>query len=849
MPAKPMSPKPSAPKAETTAPVAAKSSTGHRTIVVPAVRQPITIEHLADAAQKPPARKKVIVVMSGAKRTTRPAAERPAADDTDFSEESTVMHARPADDEGYTPSMASETGDTDESGEYAQMYEDSSEEEIHTDEDASYEDAVSEETDEDDDSDDPKPGTEPPAPEAPESDDQEPTTEEPQAPSEVTSEAVSSPSAEAAPEREPTSSPEAIASGGSETDAAPEPSVDRTPPAIKALKAKKLAAAPAADAAPVQEAPATVKVVKTKKTVVAPAAVAAQAEPLGDDPEPIKFADLGLSEQVLKAISDLGFEAPTAIQAGAIPPLLAGRDLIGQAQTGTGKTAAFALPLVQMVDPKQNVIQAIILEPTRELAIQVADGIHKFAKYAGLNVVPVYGGQPLDRQFRALRAGAHIVVGTPGRVLDHLRRGSIALDQVRFCVLDEADEMLALGFLEEVETILAEMPKERQTAFFSATMAPRVLALTQQFLNNPQRVKIESKRRTVDTTRQTYYEVPQGRKLEALGRVLDMETPGPTIVFCRTRQQCNELAESLRVRGYLAEPLHGEMGQPERDRVMKRFREGLADMLIATDVAARGLDIETVTHVINYELPWDIEQYIHRIGRTGRAGRSGDAITLVEGRERRQLQAIEKMIGTQIKPVRIPSAADITARRREALAESLRETLVSGEFDGHLATVESLTSEYDASEIAAAALYLLWKNRHSAPADTAEELANDIEQPEAGMVRLFVSLGRQDNVRPGDLVGAITNEAGLTGRQIGAIDIMDRTSFVEVPANFVSKVVAALNSTTLRGKSFNAGIAHPDENPRGNNRGGPPSGGRGGFGGGNRGPGGGGGGFNKYNKR
>ncbi|BDI34530.1 hypothetical protein CCAX7_65810 [Capsulimonas corticalis] len=806
-----MSPKPSAPKADTESTAAAPSAP-KRTIVVPAVREPLTIEQMR-TPERSPARKKVIVVMSGAKRTTRPAADR-VADETNADEESTVMHAPTSDDAGYE---FSETTDNElEAGDADELFESASSEEFEPTDDGSLvsdvelaaeEEEIEEEALTFDAPESQEPET---VAEAPHSDEQAPAVE-----ASASDESASAPEAVEEPKPSPKKTPPAPKA----VPIASEP-VDRTPPAVKALKAKK--AAPAADAV----------------------AVAAPVDASADDAEPIKFSDLGLSEQVLKAISDLGFEAPTAIQAGAIPPLLAGRDLIGQAQTGTGKTAAFALPLVQMVDPKSNAIQAIILEPTRELAIQVADGIHKFAKYAGLSVVPVYGGQPLDRQFRALRAGAHIVVGTPGRVLDHLRRGSIALDQVRFCVLDEADEMLALGFLEEVETILAELPEERQTAFFSATMAPRVMALTQQFLKNPQRVKIESKRRTVDTTRQTYYEVPQGRKLEALGRVLDMETPGPTIVFCRTRQQCNELAESLRLRGYLAEPLHGEMGQPERDRVMKRFREGLADMLIATDVAARGLDIETVTHVINYELPWDIEQYIHRIGRTGRAGRSGDAITLVEGRERRQLQAIEKMIGTQIKPVRIPSAADITARRREALAESLRETLTSGEFDGHMATVESLTSEYDASEIAAAALYLLWKDRHSAPPDTAEELAADSEQPEAGMVRLFVSLGRQDNLRPGDLVGAITNEAGLTGRQIGAIDIMDRTSFVEVPANFVPKVIAALNATTLRGKNVSAGVAHPDENPRGNNR--PGSGGnRPSFGG--RGPGG--GGFNKFNKR
>ncbi|MDQ2799031.1 MAG: DEAD/DEAH box helicase [Armatimonadota bacterium] len=521
------------------------------------------------------------------------------------------------------------------------------------------------------------------------------------------------------------------------------------------------------------------------------------------------FADLELSEPIKRAIAELGFEAPTPIQARSIPLLLAGRDLIGQAQTGTGKTAAFALPLIQQCDAGRTDTQVLILEPTRELAVQVAGGIHALAKHTGLRVVPVYGGQPLDRQFRALRDGAQIVVGTPGRVMDHLRRGTLAVESVRFCVLDEADEMLALGFLEDMETILAQLPEPRQLAFFSATMPPRIAALTQRFLKNPAHVSIDSKRRTVETTNQTYYEVAPGRKLEALARVLDMETPGPTIVFCRTRQETNDLADALRLRGYSAEALHGDLGQADRDRVMRRFREGLADLLIATDVAARGLDIETVTHVINYDIPWDVEQYIHRIGRTGRAGRSGDAITLVEGRERRQLRAIEQMIGAAIKPARIPTAADIAARRRDLFQESLRETLVAQAFDGHLATVEALSEEYDPAEIAAAALQMLWQTQHSGPAEAAEELNADSEQPEVGMTRLFVGMGRQDGLRPGDLVGAISNEAGLPGKTIGAIDILDRTAFVEVPAPDAQKVVIALRNATIRGRKIKIEVAQP----------------------------------------
>jgi ATP-dependent RNA helicase DeaD len=464
--------------------------------------------------------------------------------------------------------------------------------------------------------------------------------------------------------------------------------------------------------------------------------------------------------------------------------------------------------MIEKLDPQNNVTQALVLAPTRELAVQVAGGIYALAKHTGLRVVPVYGGQPIDRQFRALRDGAHIVVGTPGRVQDHMRRGTLSLENIHYCVLDEADEMLALGFLEDMEAILAELPEERQLAFFSATMPPRIAALTKRFLRNAEHISIETKRRTVDTTNQTYYEVPRGKKQEALARVLDMETPGPTIVFCRTRQDTQDLAEALRLRGYGAEALHGDMGQPERDRVMHRFRDGQADLLIATDVAARGLDIETVTHVINYDIPWDVEQYIHRIGRTGRAGRSGDAITLVEGRERRMLRVIEQMIGTTIKPVRIPTGADIAARRRDVFKESLRETLVADSFEGHLATVEELSENYDPSEIAAAALHMLWQNQHSAAPVISDDVM-DSARAETGMTRLFIGLGRQDGLRPGDLVGAIANEVGLTKREIGTIDILDKTAFVEVPSQAVDDVLNALRNTKLRGRKIMVQVAKP----------------------------------------
>ena len=525
---------------------------------------------------------------------------------------------------------------------------------------------------------------------------------------------------------------------------------------------------------------------------------------------PTTFAELGLKESTLKAIGELGFETATPIQALAIPVLLKGSDLIGLAQTGTGKTAAFGLPLIEKMDPSDPTTQAIILAPTRELAVQVAKGIHDFAKYAGLRVVPVYGGQPIDRQFRALKSGAHIVVGTPGRVLDHLRRGSIRLDAIKYAVLDEADEMMALGFTEDMEAILAELPESRQLAFFSATMAPRILAITNKFLRNPERVEIIAKQRTLETTNQTYYEVPPGKKQEALARVLDMETPGSTIVFCRTRLETAELSESLQLQGYNAEPIHGDMNQSERERVLRRFRDGLAELLVATDVAARGLDIENVTHVINYDVPYDAEQYIHRIGRTGRAGRSGDAITLIYHKERYKLANIERQIGSRIEPARIPTAADIASRRRAVFVESLREALNAREFEPMLPAASELSDEFDAVEVAAAALHMLWKERHqSEHQEPEEESFADLEQPEVGMVRIFVGMGRHEGLRPGDLVGMITNEAGLAGKQIGVIEIIERAAFVEVPAAEGQRVIDALSNGKLRNRKVNVRFATP----------------------------------------
>ena len=628
--------------------------------------------------------------------------------------------------------------------------------------------------------------------------------------------AVKAPAAKSAAKTE---SAQPVAEGEAKTPEAKNENAPGEAPAPVAEAPAKIEAAKAAETEPpkasAKEAPKETLKETPKEAAPAPAAKSAAPAAAADvpdgPPDAPAFRALGLSDPVMRAVIEAGFEAPTPIQEQAIPVLLTGKDIIGQAQTGTGKTAAFALPMAERLDPALPETQAIILLPTRELCIQVAQETHNLSKYRKLRVVPVYGGQPIDRQFRALAMGAQIVVGTPGRVLDHLRRGTLKLGKVRMVVLDEADEMLNMGFLEDVEEILKEAPKERQTALFSATMPPRVAALSRDYLRDPQRVAIESKRRTVMLVEQSYYEVIPSQKVEALVRILDMESPGSTIIFCRTRREVDELGEAVRMRGYEAETLHGEMNQAARDRVMARFRAEQADLLIATDVAARGLDIDQVTHVINYDIPWDVESYIHRIGRTGRAGRSGEAITFVSPRERYQLRLIEKAINAPIKPARVPTAADVAARRRDQFKDNIRKKLEENTYDQHLITVEEMAEEAgcDTSQIAAVALQMLWQAQKGVTDYNAAEVNVQSERTEVGMTRLFLQIGRQDGIRPGDIVGAIANEAGVPGNAIGAIDIMDKSTFVEVPEAQAPKVIEALNRTKIRGKKIFVDVARP----------------------------------------
>ncbi len=530
------------------------------------------------------------------------------------------------------------------------------------------------------------------------------------------------------------------------------------------------------------------------------------------------FERLGLTGALLRSIRDVGYEEPTPVQMRTIPVLLQGRDVIAQAQTGSGKTAAFGLPIIELIDPPVRRLQALILCPTRELAIQVAEALHKYGRHKGIETLPIYGGQAYERQFRGLQRGAQIVVGTPGRVMDHMRRGTLSLDAIRFFVLDEADEMLDMGFFDDIEWILEHTPSERQTALFSATMPPRIVDLAQRYMREPAQVAISGRQMTVPETLQSSYEVPRARRVDALTRILDAETPALAMIFCRTKLGVDELGESLMARGYTVETLHGDLSQTQRDRVMRRFRSGQADILIATDVAARGLDIPDVSHVINFDIPESAEAYVHRIGRTGRAGKAGKAITLVAPRETRWLRQIERTIRARIEPRHLPTAADVAERRREALKQQILEMLDNEDaYAQYLTTAADLAEERDATAVAAAILKLYADE--TGRGVSAEQKEDDIAtfagadqgRGETGMVRLILGAGRNQGIRPQDIVGAIANEAKIPGRAIGAIDILDTYSFVDIPEAFVERVLGALRRASIKGRTVSADVARGDD--------------------------------------
>lgn len=552
------------------------------------------------------------------------------------------------------------------------------------------------------------------------------------------------------------------------------------------------------------------------------------------------FRALGLGEAALHAITDLGYSVPTSIQEQTIPLLLAGRDVIGQAPTGTGKTAAYGLPMIERLNERELRPQGLVVVPTRELAIQVAEALRELGKYREVVTLPIYGGAPYDRQLRALKRGVQMVIGTPGRLLDHLGRGTLSLDGVQTVVLDEADEMLNMGFIEDIEAILARLPNQRQTALFSATIPARIAKLAEQYLRQPIQVSVAAREAIAPRVRQVCYEVPEHAKPDALARLLDLEEPESAIIFVRTRRDADHLAEHLNRIGYLAQAIHGEISQGQRERTLERFRAGHTQLLVATDVAARGLDIPAVSHIINYDLPLDAESYVHRIGRTGRAGATGEALTLVTPRERRQLRLIERAIHRRLEVLRLPMAADVTARRLAAFREEVLRLLDAGQLEPFLALAEDLANTRDPIEIAAAAFKMATQARQAnrpgyristetltapapaeispepparmAPRQTPEHPTRKSRQPQQNqppMTRLFLRVGKRDGARPGDIVGAIANEAHLPGETIGDIAIYETFSSVEIPESLLETVHLALNRTTIRGQAPQASLTRP----------------------------------------
>lgn len=544
--------------------------------------------------------------------------------------------------------------------------------------------------------------------------------------------------------------------------------------------------------------------------------------------ETIRFDELNLDAKILRAVTDMGFEAASPIQAKAIPLEIAGKDIIGQAQTGTGKTAAFGIPLLQKIDPKNKKLQAVVLCPTRELAIQVADEIRNLAKYMhGIKVLPIYGGQEIVKQIRSLKDGVQVIIGTPGRVMDHMRRKTIKFGQVHTVVLDEADEMLNMGFLEDMETILSELPEERQTVMFSATMPAAIAEIAKKFQKDPEIVKVVKKDLTVPKVTQYYYEVKPKNKIEVMCRLLDMYAPKLSVVFCNTKRQVDELVLALQGRGYFAEGLHGDLKQIQRDRVMNGFRKGRTDILVATDVAARGIDVDDVEAVFNYDIPQDEEYYVHRIGRTGRAGREGKAFSLVVGKEVYKLRDIQRYCKTKIVPQPIPSIDDVTEIKADKILCQAEELMQDSDMNRLIDIIEKkvLEEDYTTLDLAAGLLRMIMGEDNedivedSRPLRSLDDLG-DYRDRNSGrgrggrsggrgsrsggddMARLFINIGKNQNVKPGDILGAIAGESGMPGKMVGSIDMYDKYTFVEVPREQADIVLQAMKDVRIKGKNI-----------------------------------------------
>ena len=521
--------------------------------------------------------------------------------------------------------------------------------------------------------------------------------------------------------------------------------------------------------------------------------------------ETVRFEEMGLSEESQKAVRYMGFEEASPIQAKAIPAMISGIDLIGQAQTGTGKTAAFGIPILEKVDPKLKKLQAIVLCPTRELAIQVADEIRNLSRYMhGIKVLPIYGGQDIVKQIRSLKSGTQIVIGTPGRVMDHMRRKTMKLDFVHTVVLDEADEMLNMGFREDIEFVLSGVPEERQTVLFSATMPKPIMEITKKFQNNAKVIKVTKKELTVPNIEQYYYDVKPKKKEEVLSRLLDIYSPRLSVVFCNTKKQVDLLVNALLGRGYFAAGLHGDMKQEQRDRVMQGFRTGKTEILVATDVAARGIDVDEVEAVFNYDLPQDDEYYVHRIGRTGRAGREGRAFSFVSGKEVYKLKEIQRYCKTKIYAQKVPSLNDVANTKMENILDDVERVIEQEDLDMMINAIEERVnnSEFTAMDMAAAFLKICCgMTEDNKTTEENDWEFGDTGAGEDGMVRLFINIGKKQRVRPGDILGAIAGESGMDGKLIGTIDMYDKYTFVEVPREYAREVLNAMKNVKIKGKT------------------------------------------------
>ncbi len=547
------------------------------------------------------------------------------------------------------------------------------------------------------------------------------------------------------------------------------------------------------------------------------------------------FDDLGIDKRVLKALKDVGYESPSPIQAATIPALLDGRHVVGLAQTGTGKTAAFAIPILSQIDLKQKTPQALVLAPTRELALQVAEAFERYAAHLpGLHVLPVYGGQGYGQQLSALRRGVHVIVGTPGRIMDHLEKGTLDLSELRFLVLDEADEMLKMGFAEDVETILAETPDDKHVALFSATMPAQIKRIAKKYLNDAVEITVKSKTTTSANTTQRYLIVSYPQKVDALTRILEVENFEGMIVFVRTKNETETLAEKLRARGYSAMAINGDVAQVQRERTINQLKAGKLDILVATDVAARGLDVERISHVVNYDIPTDAESYVHRIGRTGRAGRSGDAISFVTPRERYLLKIIEKATRQPLTQMQLPSAEDVNTTRLARFDDAITEALQKADrIEGFRDIIKHYVNEYDVPEVdVAAALAVVAQGETPLLLDPAAEIAaepprkvfergdrgdrDDRSRParpprdrgpreraprsDVPLASYRIAVGKRHKVEPRQIVGAIANEGGLNRGDFGKIDIRGDHSYVELPASMTADQQAALERTRISGK-------------------------------------------------